>query len=109
MRSLQLLIIDDEPAIRQILSSAASNAGHTVSVAANGQEALERLSKGDIDVAVCDIRMPDISGIEVVEKARSQGIDTLFLMMTAYASVNTAIEAMRAGAYRRCYPPRIRE
>ena len=99
MRALQLLIIDDEPAIRQILSSAASNAGHTVSAAANGQEALERLSKGDIDVAVCDIRMPDISGIEVVEKARSQGIETLFLMMTAYASVNTAIEAMRAGAY----------
>jgi two-component system response regulator AtoC len=99
MRSLQLLIIDDEPAIRQILSNAASNAGHSVSVASNGKEALERLGKGDIDVAVCDIRMPDITGIEVVEKAREQGIDTIFLMMTAYASVNTAIEAMRAGAY----------
>jgi len=99
MRSLQLLIIDDEPAIRQILSNTATNAGHSVSVASNGIEALERLGKGDIDVAVCDIRMPDISGIEVVEKARSQGIDTIFLMMTAYASVNTAIEAMRAGAY----------
>ncbi|NCF38326.1 MAG: response regulator, partial [Gammaproteobacteria bacterium] len=90
MRSLQLLIIDDEPAIRQILSNAASNAGHSVSVASNGKEALERLGKGDIDVAVCDIRMPDITGIEVVEKAREQGIDTIFLMMTAYASVNTA-------------------
>ena len=99
MRSLQLLIIDDEPEIRQILSNAASNAGHSVSVASNGKEALERLGKGDIDVAVCDIRMPDITGIEVVEKAREQGIDTIFLMMTAYASVNTAIEAMRAGAY----------
>ena len=99
MRALQLLIIDDEPAIRQILSNAASNAGHSVSVASNGREALERLGKGDIDVAVCDIRMPDITGIEVVEKAREQGIDTIFLMMTAYASVNTAIEAMRAGAY----------
>jgi len=99
MRSLQLLIIDDEPAIRQILSNAASKAGHSVSVASNGGEALERLGKGDIDVAVCDIRMPDLSGIEVVEKARSQGIDTIFLMMTAYASVDTAIEAMRAGAY----------
>ena len=99
MRSLQILIIDDEPAIRQILSNAATNAGHSVSVAANGSEALERLGKGDIEVAVCDIRMPDITGIEVVEKARSQGIDTIFLMMTAYASVDTAIEAMRAGAY----------
>jgi two-component system response regulator AtoC len=75
MRSLQLLIIDDEPAIRQILSNAASNAGHSVSVASNGKEALERLGKGDIDVAVCDIRMPDITGIEVVEKARAGAYD----------------------------------
>jgi two-component system response regulator AtoC len=99
MPSLQLLIIDDEPAIRQILSKVAADAGHTVTVAANGEEALARLAKGDIDVAFCDIRMPELSGIEVVEKARRQGIDTQFLMMTAYASVNTAIEAMRAGAY----------
>lgn len=99
MPSLQLLIIDDEPAIRQILSKVAADAGHTVTVAANGDEALARLAKGDIDVALCDIRMPDLSGIEVVENARRQGIETQFLMMTAYASVNTAIEAMRAGAY----------
>jgi two-component system response regulator AtoC len=99
VRSLQVLIIDDEPAIRQILSNAAGNAGHTVTVAANGEEALERLGKGDIDVALCDIRMPDLTGIEVVEKARTQGIDTIFLLMTAFASVDTAIKAIRAGAY----------
>ena len=99
MPSLQLLIIDDEPAIRQILSKVAADAGHTVTTAANGEEALVRLAKGDIDVALCDVRMPDLSGIEVVENARRQGIDTQFLMMTAYASVNTAIDAMRAGAY----------
>ena len=99
MRSLQLLIIDDEPAIRQILANAAERAGHSVAVAANGAEALARLGKGDIDVALCDIRMPDITGIEVVEKARQQGLETIFLMMTAYASMNTAIDAMRAGAY----------
>ena len=99
MYSLQVLIIDDEPAIRQILSNAVSNAGHSVTVAANGEEALERLGKGDIDVALCDIRMPDLTGIEVVEKARSQGIDTIFLLMTAFASVDTAIKAIRAGAY----------
>lgn len=99
MQSLQVLIIDDEPALRQILSRVATNAGHSVSVAANGTEALERLNKGDIDVAICDIRMPDMTGIEVVDKATGSGIDTIFLMMTAYASVNTAIDAMRAGAY----------
>ena len=99
MPSLQVLIIDDEPAIRQILSKVAVDAGHSVTTAANGEEALTRLGKGDIDVALCDIRMPGITGVEVVEKARKQGIDTIFLMMTAFASVNTAIEAMRAGAY----------
>lgn len=99
MRSLQILIIDDEPAIRQILAKTASSAGHSVSTAANGAEGLSRLAKGDIDVAICDIRMPDITGIEVVDKAHEQGIETIFLMMTAFASVNTAIEAMRAGAY----------
>lgn len=99
MSSLQVLIVDDEPAIRQILANAVTKAGHSVSTAANGTEALERLSKGDIDVALCDIRMPDMSGIDVVDKARSSGIETTFLMMTAFASVNTAIEAMRAGAY----------
>ena len=99
MQSLQVLIIDDEPALRQILSNIARKAGHSVSVAASGTEALERLNKGDIDVAICDIRMPGMSGIELVEKAHASGIETIFLMMTAYASVNTAIEAMRAGAY----------
>ncbi len=99
MPSLQVLIVDDEPALRQILANTASKAGHSVSVAANGSEALQRLNKGDIDVAICDIRMPDMNGIEVVEKANESGIDTIFLMMTAFASVDTAIEAMRAGAY----------
>ena len=99
MPSLQILVVDDEPALRQILSKTVSRAGHSVSVAANGHDALQRLSKGDIDVAICDIRMPDISGIEVVEKAHAAGIETMFLMMTAFASVDTAIEAMRAGAY----------
>ena len=99
MRSLQVLIVDDEPAIRQILSNAARNAGHTVAVAASGEAALECLAKGDIDVALCDIRMPDISGIEVVERARVQGIDTIILLMTAFASVDTAIKAIRADAY----------
>ncbi len=99
MPALQVLIIDDEPAIRQILSKVASDAGHSVTVADSGDAALARLAKGDIDVAVCDIRMPDVGGIDVVSQARRQGIDTIFLMMTAYASVNTAIEAMRAGAY----------
>ncbi len=98
-RTLQVLVIDDEPAIRQILAAQIADAGHLVSTAGDGKSALECLRKGDIDVAICDLRMPDISGIDVIRETRKAGIDTAFLVMTAYASVDSAIQAMRGGAY----------
>lgn len=98
MKSLEVLVVDDEPAIRQILSAHLGKSGCSVHQAANGSEAFARLSKGDIDIAISDIKMPDFSGIELVRRARAAGIDTSFIMMTAYASVDTAIEAIKAGA-----------
>lgn len=95
----QLLVIDDEPVIRQVLAAYLNDAGYAVEQAGNGAEALARLAQGDIDIAICDIKMPDITGIETLRRARAQNIDTAFIMMTAFASVNTAIEAMKAGAY----------
>ena len=97
--SLQILVIDDEPAIRQILTASMTRTGHSVEVASGGRQALLRLAKGDVEVALCDINMPDLTGIEVVREARAAGIDTTFIMMTAYSSVDTAIEAMKAGAF----------
>ena len=97
--SLQILVIDDEPAIRQILTASMTRTGHSVEVASGGRQALLRLAKGDVEVALCDINMPDLTGIEVVRDARAAGIDTTFIMMTAYSSVDTAIEAMKAGAF----------
>jgi two-component system, NtrC family, response regulator AtoC len=99
MTSLQVLVIDDEPAIRQILAASLSRAGHAVDTAGSGFEAMKRLAKGDVDVALCDINMPDQSGIDVVRQARAAGIDATFIMMTAYSSLDTAIEAMKAGAF----------
>src|SRR5262249_36523888 len=96
--SLQILVIDDEPAIRQILAASLTRAGHTVDTAASGREGLMRLSKGDVEVALCDINMPDLTGIEVVREASRSGCDTPFIMMTAFSSVDTAVEAMKAGA-----------
>ena len=98
MKSMDLMVIDDEPAIRQILTAHLLRAGYNVFQASNGLEAFERLSKGDIDIAICDIKMPDISGIELVRRVRAAGVDTSFIMMTAFASVDTAIEAIQAGA-----------
>jgi two-component system response regulator AtoC len=98
MKSLDVMVIDDEPVIRQMLAAHLLKAGCNVVQAGNGEDAFERLSKGDIEVAICDIKMPGISGIQLVRQARAAGIDTSFIMMTAFASVDTAIEAMQAGA-----------
>ncbi len=99
MPSLSVLVVDDEPAIRQVMSAALAKAGYAVEVAASGHEALAKLTKGDYDVCLSDIFMPAMDGIELLKQARSQGIETTFIMITAFASVDSAIEAIRSGAY----------
>lgn len=99
MKNLKILVVDDEPAIRQILSNIIERAGYEVSVAENGTTALEKLTKGNFDVVFSDVRMPDFTGIELLKKAKEQGVESQFVIMTAFASVNTAIEAMRSGAF----------
>jgi DNA-binding NtrC family response regulator len=98
MTSLQLLVVDDEPAIRQVVTSVLRKAGYNVDQASDGEAAMERLSRGDVDIAVCDIKLPGLSGIELLRQARTVNVDTAFIMMTAFASVDTAIEAIKAGA-----------
>ncbi len=98
MTSLQVLVVDDEPAIRQVVASQLRKVGHSVEQAGDGEAAMERLAKGDVDIVLCDIKLPGLSGIEVLRQARAVGIDTAFIMMTAFASVDTAIEAIKAGA-----------
>jgi two-component system response regulator AtoC len=95
---LQLLVVDDEPAIRQVVSALLKKAGHTVEQAGDAEAALERLARGDIDIVLSDIKLPNMSGIDLLRKARASNIDTAFIMMTAFASVDTAIEAIKAGA-----------
>ena len=94
-----VLVIDDEPALRQILGRVLDDAGYYVELAAGVEEGIERLSRGDIDVALCDIRMPDGNGIDVLRRTRSAGIDTVFVMISAISSVESAVEALRAGAF----------
>jgi len=96
---MRILIVDDEAAICQVIADAVQRAGYDVDYVNSGERALELLSNGDIDIALTDVRMPGIDGIELVRRARANSIETTFLIMTAYASVSTAIDAMRAGAY----------
>ena len=99
MPSSHVLVIDDEPALRQILARVLSEAGYAVDVAAGVEEAAAILSRDDIDVAVCDVKMPDGNGVELLRQTRAAGIDTAFVMVTALSSVETAVEALRAGAF----------
>ncbi|MBI5921623.1 MAG: sigma-54-dependent Fis family transcriptional regulator [Betaproteobacteria bacterium] len=98
MPVLHVLVIDDEPALRQILAAAVTKAGYTVDQAAGYAEGKAKLARGDIDVALCDIKMPDGNGIDLVRNSRAAGIETSFIMVTGFASVETAVEALRAGA-----------
>lgn len=98
MSSLHVLVIDDEPALRQILVAAVGKAGYSVDQASGVEQATKLLARGDVDVALCDIKMPDGNGIDLVRKSRAAGIETTFIMVTGFASVETAVEALQAGA-----------
>ncbi len=98
MPSLHVLVIEDEPAAQQVLAAAVRRVGYSVDTAADIAEAREKLSRDDVDVALCDIQLPDGHGIELLRHSRGAGLDTVFVMITAFASVESAVEALRAGA-----------
>ena len=94
----RILLVDDEPSIRQLLAYRLKREGFEVVLAENGRDAIKRLEEGGIDLLVSDIRMPDMSGIEVLRTARQLDPDILGIMITAYASKETSVEALRLGA-----------
>jgi two-component system, NtrC family, response regulator PilR len=95
----KILVVDDEPNITEILEIAFLDDGMDVFKSGSGREALKILHDRDIDVVVSDIKMPDLSGVELLEEARRFAPDTVFIMITAFASTETAIEALQHGAY----------
>ena len=98
MPTLNILVIDDERALRQMLAAMLGRAGYVADQAGGVAEAAAKLKGGDFDVALCDIKIADGNGIDLVRDSRAAGTDTVFIMITAFASLETAVEAMRAGA-----------
>ncbi len=95
----KILIVDDEQSIRDTLKEILEYEKYEVSEAKNGEEGLKMLNKEKFDVALCDIKMPKMDGLEVLEKSVEQGIDTQFIMISAHGTIETAVEATKKGAY----------
>src|SRR5262245_19241897 len=94
----RILIVDDEPSMRDMLRIVMRRDGYDVLLAVNGHEAIELLQRERIDLLLSDIRMPDLSGVDVLRAAKDANRDIVAFMMTAYASTDSAVEAMRLGA-----------
>jgi two-component system response regulator AtoC len=94
-----ILIIDDEENLRHMLSAMLSRQGYQVDAAENGSVALHLLAEKVYDFILCDIRMPEMDGKEFLSKALEEGVPSAVIMMSAYGSVDTAIECMKLGAY----------
>ena len=95
----RLLVVDDERSMRELLSIVLRREGYDVTLAENGSAAVARLEHGRFDLLISDIKMPDMSGVEVFRAAKRIDPDILGIMITAFASADTAIEAMRLGAH----------
>jgi len=93
-----LLIVDDEQSMRQLLTLVFGRAGHSVRSAENGRQALEQLRQSPADLIISDVKMPDMGGIELLTAARQLSPDVVIVMMTAFATVETAREAFKLGA-----------
>ena len=94
----RILIVDDEPSMRDMLRIVLRRDGYDVVVAANGAEAIAILEKERVDLLLSDIRMPDVGGVDVLRAAKNLNRDIIAFMMTAFASTDSAVEAMRLGA-----------
>jgi NtrC-family two-component system response regulator AlgB len=96
----KLLVVDDDKNIRRTLSTALESAGHSVQQYADATGALAALSKEpDIALVLTDFRMAEMNGLELLERIKQQHPDTLVILMTAYATVESAVAIIKAGAY----------
>jgi len=94
-----ILLVDDEPNILEVMEIVLKDAGMVVCKCASGRDALELLRQKPFDLVISDIKMPDLSGVQLLEEAKQFTPETIFIMITAFASTETAIEAIQHGAY----------
>jgi two-component system response regulator AtoC len=95
----RVLVVDDEENMRHMLSLLLRREGYAVVTAEHGAAALARVNEGAFDMILCDLRMPEMDGMAFLEACNAGGIDATIIMMSAYGTIDTALEAMKRGAY----------
>ncbi len=98
-RKAHILVVDDETPVRLMIGSTLERQDYAVHLASNGREALEAMGLNAFDLVLTDILMPDVNGIEIIERIHAQQPDLPVVMVTAVHDINVAIDAMRRGAY----------
>lgn len=96
---LELMVVDDEPIVGKRLKSALEKHGYQVEVFESGRSAIERLQEKEFDVVVSDVRMEDVDGLEVLDAVRGSSSRTKTILITGYATVEVAREALAKGAF----------
>ncbi len=95
----RVLVVDDEPGMREGCRRILLPEGHTVTTVASGEEALRVMAPGAFDLALVDLKMPGMSGMELLPRLREADPDFVCVMCTAYATLETAVQATKGGAY----------
>jgi two-component system response regulator PilR (NtrC family) len=95
----RILVVDDEPSMQEFLEILLEREGHEVTLCASAQQALVALEADDHDLVISDIRMPGMSGIELLDRARELAPEALVIVITAHGTTESAVEAMKHGAW----------
>src|SRR5215204_6485512 len=94
----RILLIDDDPGVRDSMERTLRSAGYAVQSAASGEEGFEMAKGGAFDVILSDMRMPGLSGLDILRQLREARVDSALIIMTGFGTVDTAVEAMKLGA-----------
>jgi nitrogen regulation protein NR(I) len=95
----QILVVDDEPNLRRVLGAQLTRDGYDVHAAADGEEALATLQENHIDLVITDLRMPRLDGMELLRRSLALDVELPVIMITAHATVDNAVEALKTGAF----------
>ncbi|MGR3319802.1 MAG: response regulator [Candidatus Anammoxibacter sp.] len=98
MEDTTILIVDDEELIRRTLQFDLKKTGYNVTIASSGEDAIQKLKETEFDIIITDLMMDKVSGLDVLQAVRAKKTESMVIIFTGYASIDTAIEAVRLGA-----------